>query len=570
MSNKVYFISFLDSSEDESDDGSVSNTEETEGEDVNVPAVAGLWLPVMGEDPGPAPLPFTGVPGPKHAPPANSKPISYLDLFFPEAFMADVCKEINRYAEQYIQGHQEFLRNHPRSRVHLWIKQGPVTVVELRAFLGLAYNMGLNKKPVLDAYWDMCHPSQFIPFFPQHFNRDRFMLILKFLHFANNEEMPPPTSPNYRTYKVQLLVDHFRKAFRHFYHPGKDISIDESMVGYKGKTPHLRQYMPNKRHARFGIKLWCLCDAKNGYLSFFEIFKGAHADQDKAEKEGATFSLVMRMMTESKLLYLGHHLGLDNYFSSPALFQALLAKSTSATGTVRKNRKGLPKVCLKTKLKNQEVCERRKGDLLCVAFKDGKGTPVLLSTASKAGYTEFEKDGQAKRKPSCVLLYNKTMGGVDLSDARLYCYLAERRTMKWTSKLAFSLFGRAALNAYILYAESTSDKPVMTRYKFMISLVESLSGDYYPPKVLRKRRTAAQIEAAQAGDAVPPPLEMPQEPQPGPSTDPHTIEKLPKGKLRQCVAGHDKRVRSAYQCPACDVGLCVVCFVPYHKKMKKQ
>ena len=62
-------------------------------------------------------------------------------------------------------------------------------------------------------------------------------------------------------------------------------------------------------------------------------------------------------------------------------------------------------------------------------------------------------------KPNAVALYIKTMGDVDLSDAQLYVYLSERKTIKWTTKVAFSLFGRAILNSYLLGATRLSLPP---------------------------------------------------------------------------------------------------------------
>lgn len=122
------------------------------------------------------------------------------------------------------------------------------------------------------------------------------------------------------------------------------------MIGYKGKTPLLRQFMPNKHHARFGIKVWCLCDAVSGYTCTFEIYKGATDPQDVGE-EGLTYNLVMRMMHQAGVLYRGYRLGLDNYFSSPKLFQDLYNMRTAATGTVRGSRNGLPKQCIKAETK---------------------------------------------------------------------------------------------------------------------------------------------------------------------------------------------------------------------------
>ena len=326
------------------------------------------------------------------------------------------------------------------------------------AFVSVVVNMGLLKKSTIKSYWDSANPSQSTPWFKERFNRDRFYLISKFLHFCNNDDAPEANHPDFKLFKVKYLLDHFNKQFLRYFTPNSDISIDESIIGFKGKTPHLRHYMPNKHHSRFSVKVWCLCDSTTGYLCSFEIYKGSEANERSAE--GATYHLVIRLMTYSRLLHLGYHLGLDNYFTSPKLLFDLYKSHTSATGTVRRNRKGLPASVLKAPLQNKQVCERRKGNILCVAYKDGSKTPVLLSTHAAGGFQNTTNSkGKSKTLPRAIVHYNRAMGGVDLSDARLYCYLSERRSLKWTTKVAYSLIGRAILNVFIIYNQNTADIP---------------------------------------------------------------------------------------------------------------
>ncbi|KAK3859636.1 hypothetical protein Pcinc_034268 [Petrolisthes cinctipes] len=238
---------------------------------------------------------------------------------------------------------------------------------------------------------------------------------------SDNDSIPGHTSPDYQLYKVQSLINHFTRMFKHNFHPGERVSIDESMIGYRGKTPHLRQYMPNKHHSRFGIKVWCVCDAELGYTSHFEVYKGAGDNEDTMGK-GTTYNLVMRMLREADIMYRGHHVGMDSFFSSPKLFLDLYnTYQTVATGTVRGNRKGLPKQCIKSKLRDQEVSERRKGHLLCVSYKDKNRQPHLLSTVARAGKTQVTtRRNVVKEKPNVVNIYNKVMVGVDLKDTKLY------------------------------------------------------------------------------------------------------------------------------------------------------
>lgn len=63
--------------------------------------------------------------------------------------------------------------------------------------------------------------------------RNRFLLTLRALHFAQNpqdEEAGPPD----RLYKVRNIVNMFSTRMSKIYYPGRELSIDESMVLWPG------------------------------------------------------------------------------------------------------------------------------------------------------------------------------------------------------------------------------------------------------------------------------------------------------------------------------------------------
>ena len=63
------------------------------------------------------------------------------------------------------------------------------------------------------------------------------------------------------------------------------------------------------------------------------------------------------------------------------------------------------------------MCERRKGPLLCISYKDKSRKPTLLSTMAKAGYVDVtNRQGQVMRRPEIVTIYSRVMGGVDLKE----------------------------------------------------------------------------------------------------------------------------------------------------------
>ena len=84
----------------------------------------------------------------------------------------------------------------------------------------------------------------------------RFYLILKFLHFNNNND--PDCDANDenrdRLHKLRPFLEMTRDQCKWVYQPGNYLSVDESLVLFKGRL-HLRQYIRTKR-ARFGIKFW--------------------------------------------------------------------------------------------------------------------------------------------------------------------------------------------------------------------------------------------------------------------------------------------------------------------------
>ena len=67
-----------------------------------------------------------------------------------------------------------------------------------------------------------------------------------------------------------------------------------------------------------------------------------------------TTKLVLGLLDSVDLLHKGHHCYMDNYYSSPELFQELYDAETYACGTVQKNRKGLPIAVSSVKLKKGE------------------------------------------------------------------------------------------------------------------------------------------------------------------------------------------------------------------------
>jgi len=143
------------------------------------------------------------------------------------------------------------------SRMHMkpW---KPLTVDELRIFLGVIINIGHARKSKLQDYWST-DPLLATPIFRKIMTRNRYLQILRYLHFANNEEIE-----NHPLKEVKPVIDDLRKKFSNSILPGKNLCIDESLVLWKEKLK-FKQYLPLKQN-RFGIKLFELVDCKIDFL----------------------------------------------------------------------------------------------------------------------------------------------------------------------------------------------------------------------------------------------------------------------------------------------------------------
>lgn len=95
--------------------------------------------------------------------------------------------------------------------------------------------------------------------------------------------------------------------------------------------------MPNKP-TKYGIKVWQLRVAKNGYCSNFSVYLGKPAG---GEREKNLRKKVVLEMSED-LVGKHNHVYFDNFFTSTELPEELLSKGLYGCGTIRSNRKGLP------------------------------------------------------------------------------------------------------------------------------------------------------------------------------------------------------------------------------------
>jgi hypothetical protein len=108
-----------------------------------------------------------------------------------------------------------------------------------------------------------------------------------------------------------------------------------------------------------------------------EIYFRIYVGKDKTKKGLANTKIVLDMMRESNLLQKGYCLYIDNWYSSPHLYNKLYKLKTNVCGTVRINRKGMPKTLESKKLKQGEATILQSKNIFVIKWKDKKDVTML-------------------------------------------------------------------------------------------------------------------------------------------------------------------------------------------------
>jgi len=111
-------------------------------------------------------IPFTGnTPGPCGIADGITDPLKCFHLFLPPSFYDDLLVQTNLYADQ------QRLTNNDTSR---W---KPITLNELKAFIGITFAMGIISLPAINDYW-CTDPIMSHFWFRSVMSRNRYRQIL--------------------------------------------------------------------------------------------------------------------------------------------------------------------------------------------------------------------------------------------------------------------------------------------------------------------------------------------------------------------------------------------------------
>lgn len=284
------------------------------------------------------------------------------------------------------------------------------------------------KKLDISEYWST-DPLLYSPIFGKIMSRNRFQLLLRYIHFYNNNNQVT----NDHLFKIDMVLQDIKNNFRSAMVPFQNLVIDGSLVLWKGKLS-FKQFIKTKRH-RFGIHFFILCDVETDYILDFIIYTGKTTRLVSCNPNLGQSDAVVKILIK-RYLNKGHTLYTHNWYTSPILSMYLHKKKSNTCGTVRCNRCGIPPF-KKIKFQPGQTESKHTGKMLTIKWMDWREMHMLTAVHGDEQLPN-QKHGKITMKPKCVKEYNENMGSVDKTDMLLSSEECVRKTIKCYKKKIFS------------------------------------------------------------------------------------------------------------------------------------
>nr|XP_053627819.1 piggyBac transposable element-derived protein 4-like isoform X2 [Cherax quadricarinatus] len=477
----------------------------------------------------------------------KSLELEYFQLYFDEPLMNLIVTQTNKYY-RYVMDNTHVAES---SRLHRW---KDTTVAEMYIFLATVMLMPHIYKHSIAQYWSTDYYIS-TPIFRDLLSCNRFKLLLRMLHFSDKNT----SNKNEVLYKIQEVFMYLKQKFSAYFYPFRNLVVDESLILFKGNLS-FRQYLPSN-HNRFGIKLFVLCDCETGLVLDFIVYNGRNTLNNAGQKLDISGDIVRKMI--EPYLGKGHTLFTDNWYTSPMLADFLRVNKTDVCGTVRRNRKHMPRFSGGSA--DGAVQVFHANDTMALQWHD-KRDVTLLSTIHRNEMVQTDEvsrdTNELTVKPAAVIDYTKNMQLIDKCNIHIGFVDCVRRSRKWYTKLFFHLVDIAMLNAYNMYQIKTGKRPPFADFTLMV--IKQIVKKYHVTTVPAPQQQPAPQQRLEekAIDRLQP--------------NSHFLMLLPSTQKKKyfqkrCfVCAHStrrpqQRKDTRYMCEQCGVALCFSpCFKEFH------
>ena len=153
---------------------------------------------------------------------------------------------------------------------------------------------------------------------------------------------------------------------------------------------------------RFHVKLFHISESQSGYILGYYVCTGKDTSCVSLHSKplspdcGKTTKIVLGLLEQCKLLDKGHHIYMDNYYTSPELAEELYYQ-TYCCGTVKMNHKDMPRTLAKANIEHLQSAFLRNGLLLCLKWRGPKRKSKTKPVTICQPYTRPQKYLQRRK-----------------------------------------------------------------------------------------------------------------------------------------------------------------------------
>lgn len=552
--------------------------------------------------------------------------IEIFRLFFPDTILDTIVNNTNAYANEHLAADPAANPAAPEWR--------DLTRPVLLRYLAFLIYRGLYPSNRTADYFN--EPAEakgknaIKPVYPiaKHISPDQVRQLRRYLHVSDHKNVQTDGQRASYYDKVQPLLEHVQLTSKAYYTPKTNVSIDEMIVRFTGRSAHTMRI--RGKPTPEGYRILALCDSGYTYAFLPESriqpnveLKAPQPSLPGDRELNCTSKKVIYMVNQLPTEGRVYNVYMDNFFSSIDLFHNLRRRGIGACGTVRANTKRFPKELKKkgTRLPYNTKSAVKVDDVLALLWMDS-GPVIMLTTIHGLHGEEWlveklrrkpretlanKKEVQAlfgsnPRKgiaiPRAVNDYNCHMGGVDIADQLRQYYTVQMRTSRTWIPLFLWLLDTSIINAFIIWKLHHRVTSRRAHADFRLMLVTGLLELSYKierpvetlntnsargkqPTLVRSRSQGYITASNNILNAKRhlPGLHLPvmfnddsdKENDPNHGKDDRRLCVLCRSNaLTKAATNPAKKLRSSWKCATCQVPLCLTkdrnCFKDYHTK----
>ena len=311
------------------------------------------------------------VPGPRRNAKIVKTPAEAFSLFISDDMLNKIIIKTNTAIDRFLENQTEACA----SNKYPFYKH--VDSVDIRAFIGLLYLRARLKLNLFDreSIW---HHETANDFFESTMSLNLFVFISRLITFDERD-----TRDDHWKYDKFACMQDFFEEFNannaKSRYPTPYLAVDETLYPYRGRIG-FKQYNPSKP-AKYGLLYRSLCDASVPYTYFTLPYVGKPEVLDQQHPEYKFYisgtdeytKYLMEGFSEHSDI-LGCNVSMDRYFTSITLVRWATEKDFTIVGTMRLDRKGIPKEIkqMENREKSTFYVHAKHEEIMLVSYIDKK------------------------------------------------------------------------------------------------------------------------------------------------------------------------------------------------------